>query len=115
MRASLTYTLVGLSVWLLCLTAAILGKRYLEKNGKRTYSWLPVLAFVALSAIALLVAGSMYRSAHLHSSGAATNGPRAEPQGPQGPQGPAERAQEPPSRPAPGTSETSSQFDFEGM
>ena len=121
MHPSLTSTLIGLAVWLLCLTAAILGKRYMEKKGQRSYSWAPVLAFVALSIVALLVAGSAYRSAHGHPVGGAIEGSRAGPtSGPdasarlQSAQSPPEPFSKAPPIPAP-DSETSSSFDFGGM
>ena len=64
MHASMTSTLVGLSVWLLGLTAAILGKNYLDRHGKRTYGWIPLASYLSLSFIALVVAGIWYRRHH---------------------------------------------------
>lgn len=62
MHPSRVSVLVGVAVWMLGLTAAILTKRHLDSTGKTRHSWIPVTAFLALSAASLVIAGLWYQT-----------------------------------------------------
>jgi hypothetical protein len=56
--------LVGLAVWLAGLTGAIMLRNHLARNGKKGV-WIPLAAYLVLSALALVVAGVVH---HRHVS-----------------------------------------------